>query len=67
MIQSQITSTQREINAQMAQLTGDTKSLSQSAIQFERLKLANDFAQKQLTASLASLEQARAEAQRKQA
>ena len=66
-VRSQIASLQREINAQMGQLAGGSRSLSQSAIQFERLKLANDFAQKQLTASMASLEQARAEAQRKQA
>lgn len=66
-IRSQIVSMQREIDSQLGQLTGNSRSLSQSAIQFERLKLANDFAQKQLTASMASLEQARNEAQRKQA
>ncbi len=51
----------------MGKVTGNSRSLAQSAIQFERLMLENEFANKQLTATLASLEQARNEAQRKQA
>ncbi len=66
-VRTQIAAMQREIGIQLGQITGNRRSLSQSAVQYERLMLENEFAQKQLTASLASLEQARSEAQRKQA
>jgi capsular polysaccharide transport system permease protein len=66
-IRTQIATIQREIDNQMGRVTGNQRSLAQSAIQFERLTLENEFANKQLTASLASLEQARSEAKRKQA
>lgn len=67
MVRTQIGTLQREIDQQLGKVTGNRGSLAQSAIRFQRLMLENDFATKQLTAALASLEQARSEAQRKQA
>lgn len=66
-LQTQIAGIQRDINNEMGKVTGNSRSLAQTAVQFERLTLENEFASKQLTAALASLEQARNEAQRKQA
>lgn len=66
-VRTQIATIQREIDREMGKVTGDRRSLAQTAVQFERLTLENEFANKQLTAALASLEQARSEAQRKQA
>lgn len=57
---------QDELNGQMAGVAGSAKSLSHSAAEFERLALERSFAEKQLGAAMASLEQARNEAQRKQ-
>jgi capsular polysaccharide transport system permease protein len=66
-VRTQIATIQREIDRQMGKVTGSNRSLAQTAVRFERLTLENEFANKQLTAALASLEQARSEAQRKQA
>jgi len=66
-VRTQIATIQREIDRAMGKVTGNRRSLAQTAIQFERLTLENEFANKQLAASLATLEQARSEAQRKQA
>jgi capsular polysaccharide transport system permease protein len=51
---------------QMAKVAGGGSSLTNKAADFERLALERAFADKQLGAALASLEQARNEAQRKQ-
>jgi capsular polysaccharide transport system permease protein len=67
MVRTQIRTIQSEIDKAMGQVTGNRRSLAQTAVQFERLTLENEFANKQLTVALASLEQARSEAQRKQA
>lgn len=66
-VRTQIATIQRDIDREMGKVTGNRRSLAQTAVQFERLTLENEFANKQLTAALASLEQARSEAQRKQA
>lgn len=64
--------TQREavIKKEMAKETekalGDSGSLSQQAIEYEKLGLEKEFATKQLTSVLATLEQSKAEANRKQ-
>lgn len=47
-------------------IIGKKSSLSAKALEYERLKLADVFAQKQLTTAFASLEQARIEAERQQ-
>lgn len=56
----------REINAEMAKVTGSSDSMSQKMIEFERLKLDREFSEKMLETALVSLEQARAEVQRQQ-
>jgi capsular polysaccharide transport system permease protein len=66
-VRTQIATIEREIDKQTGQVTGNSSSLARSAVEFQRLSLENDFAAKQLAASLASLEQARNEARRKQA
>jgi capsular polysaccharide transport system permease protein len=67
MVRSQIGTLQRQIDEQLGKVTGGRRSLAQRAIRFERLNLENEFANKRLATALASLEQARSEAQRKQA
>ena len=66
-VKSQLVTIQGQINNEMGKVTGGGRSLAQSAIRYQRLQLESDLANKQLAASLASLEQARDEAQRKQA
>jgi len=66
-VRTQIATIQHEIDREMGKVTGNDRSLAQTAVRFERLTIENEFANKQLTAALASLEQARSEAQRKQA
>jgi capsular polysaccharide transport system permease protein len=67
LVRTQIGTLQHEIDVQLGKVTGSSRSLAQSAVRYQRLMVENDFANKQLTAALASLEQARNEAQRKQA
>lgn len=55
-----------EIQKETAKVAGGERSLSNKAAEFERLALEQAFADKQLATALASLEQARNEAQRKQ-
>jgi capsular polysaccharide transport system permease protein len=57
---------QSEMNAETSKVTGGELSLSNKAADFQRLALEREFADKQLASALASLEQARNEAQRKQ-
>ena len=56
-----------EINEQLGMVAGDKKSLSSRAAQYQRLWLESQFADKQLASAMASLEEARNEARRKQA
>lgn len=55
-----------EIAAQQGRIAGGERSLANKAAEFQRLVLDREFADRQLAAALASLEQARNEAQRKQ-
>jgi capsular polysaccharide transport system permease protein len=55
-----------EITSQSNSVAGGNSSLAGKAAEYQRLSLERDFADKQLTATLASLEQSRNEAQRKQ-
>jgi capsular polysaccharide transport system permease protein len=66
-VRTQINAIQQQINQETGKVTGGRRSLAGNAVQFERLTLENDFATKQLAGSLASLEEARNEARRKQA
>jgi capsular polysaccharide transport system permease protein len=66
-MQTQIASIESDIAKEMGKVTGNRGSLAQTAVRYQRLVLENELANKQLTASLGSLEQARNEAQRQQA
>lgn len=56
-----------EIQDQLEQVAGSSKSLSSRVAKYQRLMLDNQFAEKQLASAMASLEEARNEARRKQA
>lgn len=66
-VQTQIGTIQSEINRATGQVAGNRGSLAASAVRYQRLLLESQFADKQLAASLATLEDAKSEAQRKQA
>lgn len=55
-----------EIELESNRVAGGRHSLASKAVEFQRLALDKEFADKQLTVALASLEQARNEAQRQQ-
>jgi capsular polysaccharide transport system permease protein len=57
---------QAEIELETAKVAGGDRSLSNKSAEYERLALDRVFAERQLGAALASLEQARNDAQRKQ-
>lgn len=65
-LQKRVDALQAEISAETAKVIGGERSLSSKSADYERLALERIFADKQLGAALASLEQARNEAQRKQ-
>lgn len=65
-LQRRIETLQREIDSEMGKVTGNSTSLTSKAADYERLMLEQTFSEKQLAVALASLEQARNEAQRKQ-
>ena len=56
-----------EIQQQMSRVVGDRKSLAGAAVEYQRLMLESQFAEKQLAVSMTSFEEARSEARRKQA
>ena len=56
-----------EITDQLNQVAGNTRSLSSQAAKYQRLVLDNQFAERQLASAMASLEEAKNEARRKQA
>ncbi len=57
----------REINRQLGFVAGSRTSLSATAARYQRLQLEREFADKRLAAAMTSLQDARAEARRKQA
>lgn len=57
---------QAEIEVENTKVAGGERSLANKAAEFQRLALEREFADRQLATALASLEQARNEAQRKQ-
>lgn len=63
----QVRSLQGEIDAQLGKVAGGSNSLSSAAVRYQRLALESQFADKQLASAMASLEEARNEARRKQA
>jgi capsular polysaccharide transport system permease protein len=66
-VKTQIATIQRQIDQELGKVVGNRGSLAQSAVQYQRLLLANELASKQLGAAMTSLEQARNESRRKQA
>ncbi len=56
-----------EIDTQMGRVAGGRRSLSQTAVQYERLDLERQFADKRVAAALTALQEAQSEAHRKQA
>jgi capsular polysaccharide transport system permease protein len=66
-LHKRVTMLQKEIDKESAGLTGSTdKSMVNKAVQYSRLTLEKEFADKQLASVLASREMSRAEAQRQQ-
>lgn len=65
-IRTQIGTIDSQIKQELSKVAGGRRSLAGSAVEYQRLTLENDFADKQLGAALASLEQAKDDAGRKQ-
>lgn len=66
-LQTRVTGLSREIDRQLGLVAGSRKSLSANAARYQRLQLDRDFAEKRLAAAMTSLQDAQAEARRKQA
>ncbi len=66
-LRTQIAALQREVDEQMAQIAGGRGSLSAATARYQELELSSQFAEKQFGIALASLQEAQAEARRKQA
>lgn len=66
-LESRISGISSEIEEQTGLVAGATRSLSSKGAQYQRLLLDSQFAEKQLASAMASLEDARNEARRKQA
>ena len=65
-LEQRIQMLETEIELESGRVAGGSRSLASKAAEFQRLALEKEFADKQLASSLASLEQARNEAQRQQ-
>lgn len=65
-LQNRAKTLEAEISKETTKVTGGQKSLANKAAEFQRLALEAEFANKQLSSTLASLESARNEAQRQQ-
>lgn len=65
-LKSSITTLEQQIGGATGGVTGAKNSLSEKAATYARLQLDVQFAEKQLASTMAALESARAEAQRKQ-
>jgi len=66
-LRTQIRNLEREIAAQTAMLAGGRGSLSSASARYQELRLASEFAEKQLGIALSAYQEAQAEARRKQA
>lgn len=65
-LQSHIDELERQIGAQKSQLAGGDASMAPKITEYEQLQLRQEFASKELSSALASLEAARAESRRQQ-
>lgn len=66
-LRTRVTELNRAIDEQARQVAGNKKSLAGSAVQYQRLSLESQFAEKKLASALASREEALSEARRKRA
>ncbi|WP_245561362.1 hypothetical protein [Erythrobacter cryptus] len=66
-LRTQVRNLEREIAEQTAKLAGGRGSLSSASARYQDLKLASEYAERQLTTSLSAYQEAQAEARRKQA
>lgn len=66
-LRTKIAGLSREIDTELSKVAGSSRSLSAAAAQYQRLQLESQVSDKQLAAAIASLEDARNEARRKQA
>lgn len=66
-VRSQLATVQGEIDQELGRVVGNRRSLAAGAVRYQRLLLETQFADKQLSAALASLETARNESRRQQA
>lgn len=66
-LRTQVRDLQREIDSARSNLTGGQSSLSSALARYQELQVDVEFAEKQLAATRAGLQEARAEARRKQA
>jgi capsular polysaccharide transport system permease protein len=67
LLHTRIASLQTQIDQQMGRVAGGRRSLSASAVQYERLELERQYADRRLGAAMNSLQNAEDEARRKQA
>jgi capsular polysaccharide transport system permease protein len=66
-LQARVKDLGNEIDGQLGMIAGDTKSLAATAVNFQRLQLESQIADRQMAAAMTSLQDARNEARRKQA
>ena len=66
LIRKGIADLKQQIASESASIVGNSNSLASKSVDYERLNLAGAFAEKELAASIASLEQARIQAQKRQ-
>lgn len=67
LLRTRIAGLTRQIDSELGRVAGGQRSLSANAVRYQRLALDREYADKRLTAALASLQEARNEARRKQA
>jgi len=66
-LETRISGLAHEVDVQTGRVAGGQRSLSQTAVQYERLELERQYADKRLAAAMTSLQDAEDEARRKQA
>ena len=67
LLRTRIAELSRQIDTEVGRVAGGRRSLSADAVQYQRLALDREYADKRLAAALTSLQEARNEARRKQA
>lgn len=66
-LEAQVQSLAADIDRELGKIAGDRTSLSSTAAEYQRLQLESQFAERQLAAAMASLQEAQNESLRKQA